>query len=91
MSKKDEEEVTWNKFTNKVRQDDGIAYDYLRKSVNMRPRKYEDKESFESKKMESYYAFGMYWLDKHIWNQSLSTKPIEYGEAYKYLKLAAEN
>lgn len=79
-----------NPFSSEITQKDGVAYDHLKKAVNMRPRRGEDKEFFEAKKVESYYAFGIYWLDKHHRNESLKDKPIEYGEAYKYLKLAAE-
>jgi len=74
-----------------VFKNDGKAYDYLKWAVNMKPRKNEDWEQFELKKVESYYSFGMYWLDKGVRNKSMSEQiKIDFGEAYKNLKIAAE-
>ena len=34
---------------------------------------------------------GMYFLEKGIWNESLTNQKVQFEEAHKYFKKAAEN
>lgn len=45
---------------------------------------------FDLAKTEAYYTLGMYWLEKGVWNPDLEDQDINFSEAYKNLKYAAE-